>query len=412
MSFTTQDPLVKSRREAINLPPIGADSKRKIESFAKASVAPKTVQKTEIDIPSVKSSGGGGSFGSGGFGNINMGNPWLAGADIVAGGINNFSKVDTTPMQQGAKDMITNAIGMIPGWGTAVAAALKVTDAIGNATGLNLDSMSKDQAQAAGINGWERIANNVVGALPANWLLGTAFVGNTLDAYNTREAMGLSDAFGGTVNDINIANTMGGKSYLFGKGKANSFILNSNNDVDLLTNLSRTNSIRKQATGQDYISQNNSIYGGRSMGSDRTYIGKRGLKLMSKDDARLILQNRKFEKEVVEAFQNGGVIGVDTNILPEGALHKNLNHLEDANPGVGEEVTDKGIPVIVTDNEGNIEQVAEIEKEEIILRKELTDRLEELWKQGDEEAMIWAGKLLAQEIITNTQDNTGQLDEK
>jgi hypothetical protein len=75
MSFTTQDPLVKSRREAINLPPIGADSKRKIESFAKASVAPKTVQKTEIDIPSVKSSGGNGSFGSGGFGNINMGNP-------------------------------------------------------------------------------------------------------------------------------------------------------------------------------------------------------------------------------------------------------------------------------------------------------------------------------------------------
>lgn len=378
----------------------------KIDYPKPASGLPDTVkplQNVEIDKP---------GFGKrlGEFMNTSAGGMLSSGVDMISNGINTFPKVDTTPMQQSAKSFITNAIGMIPGWGQAASMALKLADSIGNATGLNLDSMSRDQAQAAGINGWGRIANNIFGSLPGNFL--GAFTGNTFDSYNTREAMGLSDAFGGTVDDINTAGTMGGRSYLFGRNKANSFILGANNDVDLLTNLSRTNSIRKLANGQDFTSQSGSIYGGRSMGSDRTYIGKDGLKLLSKNEAQMILQNRKFQKEVIESFQNGGVIGVDTNILPEGALHKNLNHLDDANPEVGEEVTDKGIPVIVTDNEGNIEQVAEIEKEEIILRKELTDRLEELWKQGTEEAMIWAGKLLAQEIITNTQDNTGQLDEK
>ncbi len=70
---------------------------------------------TETSTIQSPSSNSQGSYGKGGFGNVNMRNPWLAGAVVVANGINTFSKVDTTPMQQGAKDMITNAIGMIPG---------------------------------------------------------------------------------------------------------------------------------------------------------------------------------------------------------------------------------------------------------------------------------------------------------
>ena len=36
-------------------------------------------------------------------------------------------------------------------------------------------------------------------------------------------------------------------------------------------------------------------------------------------------------------------------------------------------------------------------------------KIEELMKDGSEDAMIEAGKLLVSEIIENTQDNTGQL---
>ena len=58
------------------------------------------------------------------------------------------------------------------------------------------------------------------------------------------------------------------------------------------------------------------------------------------------------------------------------------------------------------------DQVAEIENNEIIFRLEITQQLEELMKDGSDEAMIEAGKLVAQEIIENTVDNTGQITEE
>ena len=100
-------------------------------------------------------------------------------------------------------------------------------------------------------------------------------------------------------------------------------------------------------------------------------------------------------------------IGTDTNILPEGALHARLNHLEGSSENL-EDITKKGIPVL----DENGDQVAEIEKEELVLRLEVTKKIEELMKDGTEDAMIEAGKLLVAEIIENTQDNTGQITEE
>jgi hypothetical protein len=68
-----------------------------------------------------------------------------------------------------------------------------------------------------------------------------------------------------------------------------------------------------------------------------------------------------------------------------------------------EHITKKGIPVV----DINGTQQAEIECNEIIFRKEVTNKLEELAKDGSDEAAIEAGKLLAQEIIENTDDRTG-----
>ena len=68
-----------------------------------------------------------------------------------------------------------------------------------------------------------------------------------------------------------------------------------------------------------------------------------------------------------------------------------------------DELTKKGIPVI--DNKG--EQQAEIELNEIIFNLEVTKKLEELCKDGSDEAAIEAGKLLVQEILFNTEDRTG-----
>ena len=51
----------------------------------------------------------------------------------------------------------------------------------------------------------------------------------------------------------------------------------------------------------------------------------------------------------------------------------------------------------------------ETSQKELIFRLEVTNKLEELFKDGSDEAMIEAGKLVAEEIIENTQDNSGEV---
>ena len=79
-------------------------------------------------------------------------------------------------------------------------------------------------------------------------------------------------------------------------------------------------------------------------------------------------------------------------------LDNNLGDIDEKLEGM----TKKGIPVVSPKEDGTLEQIAEVECGEIILRKEVTDKLEELRKDGSDEAAIEAGKLLTLEIIENT----------
>lgn len=107
-----------------------------------------------------------------------------------------------------------------------------------------------------------------------------------------------------------------------------------------------------------------------------------------------------------QAFKQGGQMSV----IPEGALHARKNNME----GAGEDFTAKGIPVI--DNNG--EQQAEIERDEIIFRKEVTDKMEELYKKYNseesstkkDEIAIEMGKIITCEITKHTEDKTGLID--
>lgn len=112
------------------------------------------------------------------------------------------------------------------------------------------------------------------------------------------------------------------------------------------------------------------------------------------------------ENNNVEAFKQGGQM----NVIPEGALHARKNNME----GAGEDFTAKGIPVI--DKEG--EQQAEIERDEIIFRKQVTDKMEELYKKYNseessskkDEIAIEMGKIITLEIVKHTDDRTGLID--
>lgn len=110
------------------------------------------------------------------------------------------------------------------------------------------------------------------------------------------------------------------------------------------------------------------------------------------------------ESTLIDAYKQGGSF----NVIPDGALHKNRHHLEEIDSKF-ENVTHKGIPIISETEEGKITQHAEVEKEEIIFRLEVTQKLEELAKENTDKAAIEAGKLLVKEILYNTKDYTNKL---
>ena len=107
----------------------------------------------------------------------------------------------------------------------------------------------------------------------------------------------------------------------------------------------------------------------------------------------------------VRAFKEGGKVNSrDMNVIPDGALHARLNHMDN------KDFTKKGIPVVAKDGD-KLEQTAEIERNEIIFNLSVTNKLEELMKDGSAKAALEAGKLLAEEILHNTIDNTGLIKE-
>lgn len=218
-----------------------------------------------------------------------------------------------------------------------------------------------------------------------------------------------SEGYTASLKDMEAAESMSNKR-LFKKQarQANSYISDMKDTERTLADLNRVNTQRKQSDYyQDLQNQNINRYAGQNYLNFT--MGRNGMKLMSIEEARRIVALRKASEESPEKLQNGGNIpGIDTNLIPDGARHKNLNHLDELNSEL-KDVTKKGIPVTEsTDNQ----QVAEIEVGEIIFRLEVTEQLEQLMKDGSEEAMIEAGKIIASELIDNTQDNTGQITEE
>ena len=134
-------------------------------------------------------------------------------------------------------------------------------------------------------------------------------------------------------------------------------------------------------------------------------------RLSSLYNKRLISKEPLKEGTTVE-FKNGGSI----NVIPEGAVHARKNNLTEINPEL-EGITKKGIPVISKEEGGEMIQHAEIERSEIIFNLETTKKLESLREQYNksedktekDNLAIEAGKLLAQQIMENTIDNTGEL---
>lgn len=124
----------------------------------------------------------------------------------------------------------------------------------------------------------------------------------------------------------------------------------------------------------------------------------------------------------IQFAQNGAKltnieVSEEPSVVPEGDYHKNKHD------DFGIDITKKGIPVITVDDDtaetleeiqaqaDSVVQHAEIERNEIIFSKELTDFLEAKRKEYHEtenpDIFLEVGLRLTKEIMENTNDNTG-----
>lgn len=154
------------------------------------------------------------------------------------------------------------------------------------------------------------------------------------------------------------------------------------------------------------------------------YKNKNGLFFNTEEEAKIFTESQEnpdgtfsgyksgwpdfFKQKPTGKYQNGGSI----NVIPDGALHARKHNMD------MDGITKKGIPVVSEGENGHIEQQAEIEKEEIIFRLEVTKQLEEMERKyynndtsnkEKDELALKAGQLLVKEILYNTQDNTQAL---
>lgn len=349
---------------------------------------------------------------SGGQTNNKSGISWQGVAQSAGSAIDAFTQAKTDPsdsqaqLQNQVRGGISDAaiqsgnpIAMAIGVGS------KLVDAIGAQTGLNLDNIDKEAGKDAGISGAARGFNNLMNYIPGNSMIWGAFASKTQNAdVISDEVKDIQGAYGDSYSDLESAQKLSGKRFLFGRRKANKFINEANETNQKMQDIATTNTLRKQSDyGNDIMQQNLNRYAGTNYMYNA--VGKQGMKLMSIEQAKLILMMRKnVEQKELQIFANGGAI----NIIPEGARHSRLNHLDEVHDDF-EDVTKKGIPVVTPTEDGDLEQVAEVECGEIIFSKSVTEKLEELMKDGSDEAAIEAGKLLVKEIIKNTDDKTEEL---
>lgn len=140
----------------------------------------------------------------------------------------------------------------------------------------------------------------------------------------------------------------------------------------------------------------------------QNYFAKKGGTIPKKDTLSVDIFMRKLSKRKEDhspddsmeiIYRHGGAMSV----IPKGVTHEQHNQMGD-----------KGIPVVVKSEDGTYKKVAEIELNEIIFEKEVSEAIEKRTKHykkfpKDMENLYELGKLIKSEVKHNTIDHQGEL---
>lgn len=314
-----------------------------------------------------------------------------------------------TDSQIATQSLGNKALGAIPVVGQALQIADGLFRGAAQVSGTALSNVDPNSAKRLNFKS-VATTNNVLNHIPlvSGLAGGFGLWSERTDNFKmSDEAASAEPGYAKTVGDLRATEDIAGKRFLgglnWGAAKKGNDLINTGKTLDsILTQTLETSTNRLQSNyWQQLLTQNQNRWVGENYSG--YYLGKKGMKLMTVEEARRLIKSKPTKETKSEE-----TVGIDTSVIPEGSLHARLNHLSELNPEL-EDATKKGIPIMAAEEGGELNQLAEIEHSEIIFRLEVTQQLEALREDGSEEAMVEAGKLVAEEIKENTQDNVGML---
>lgn len=355
-------------------------------SMPQSSFMKKSSTTIQQDMPKFKSSASSLNLTKpSGFGNF-MGSTGMNIASQALGAIGNIGGPNGGEQAAAIKFGIRSVTDKLGPIGMAIGAADDLLGGIAGMAGKKLDGVST--------------GDKVISSIPVIGNAASLF-SSKLTKHNFDRSSVASDY---SFNKEQAASDLGGKSILFGKGKKEKQIANAWSMYNKKADITDFNKKRLDSDAAMSLNTQNQL---RFSGGQQLYsLAKHGMKFPELDEARVIISRWSTNSTEPKKFQLGGKM----NLIPEGALHARKHNLEKINPELEGQITSKGIPV-VAQGEGGVIQQAEIEKEEVIFRKEFTDELERLYKQyqddSSDDIAIEAGKLICYELLKNTDDRSG-----
>ena len=371
------------------------------------------------------------------------GEKWAKGANIATGLIDSFSesigdfsekqgwKVKSTTKTEKLRDATFSTVNSaMMKTGAPIVSWIGAANTLIDKTG-GMSSATSHDKELSDSNNLSKAANtgNLIASFTA---VGSGYFLKKTDKYNISNELNTSSAYTGLAADNRaISNNFSEKKLSFGRKKAQKILHNAKNlDASIRDTLDKNKELMTTSNAFD-LQYQNTMQGGYDQASS-TRIGKSGLKIdeikilkniQNKNNIKENIKKIKLSQENLEifkqndfsrsgkmfinileeifpeinSFQKGGQI----NIIPGGALHAHKHNLVEVSD-IYKNVTKKGIPVVIYEEGNNITQTAEVETSEVILHKELTDKLEELREINTKESQLQAGKLLATELIKNT----------
>lgn len=272
----------------------------------------------------------------------------------------------------------------------------RLLDTVTGLAGINIDQVNQNSAERAGFGAANK-ANNFISKIPgANFVMSFGAT-NITNANESAYRNTLGSGYTGSFTDVDAAKELGGKRMLIGAEKAKAFVDTSNAQVATMNRIGQQSEMARQNdVASLYQAQSFNKYSGHSP----SLLVKNGIKFPELEDIKkhLLLKG-------VKKLQLGGKI--TSNYIPEGALHRNKHHITDNAPELDGQITEKGIPVI-SDQNGEITQHAEIEGNELTLSLPTTKQLEAYYaaykENPSDEILVECGKYFVQELLQNTED--------